>query len=162
MSTETSLPTARISQIVLVSSSFSHRPDFLSLPPEQTISEGKVEIEVGSHVNPVENTALVTVRGHNNSTDQESELYRFDVTMAALLTLSGPFPDSDTAKRDLTGSGAAMLMPFLREVVASLTSRGRFGTLWLQPVNVRSLLESQGNVSESETPSKGSSKRRRG
>ncbi len=32
-------------------------------------------------------------------------------------------------------SGPATLFPFIRQVVADLTSKGRFGPLWLSPVN---------------------------
>jgi len=38
--------------------------------------------------------------------------------------------------RYFTTSGAALLYPFVRQVVADLTSRGRFGPVWLNPMNV--------------------------
>jgi hypothetical protein len=41
--------------------------------------------------------------------------------------------------RYFTTSGAALLYPFVRQVVADLTWRGRFGPVWLNPMNVAAM-----------------------
>lgn len=40
-----------------------------------------------------------------------------------------------------TISGVSLLYPFLREAVANLTQRGRFGPVWLSPLNVAAAVE---------------------
>jgi preprotein translocase subunit SecB len=41
--------------------------------------------------------------------------------------------------RYIAESTVQILMPFLREAVANLTLRGRFGPVWLQPISGRAL-----------------------
>jgi preprotein translocase subunit SecB len=46
------------------------------------------------------------------------------------------FPD-----QQLVEVVGAMLYPFIREVVANLTIRGRFGPVWLNPFNLRGAIQ---------------------
>jgi preprotein translocase subunit SecB len=41
----------------------------------------------------------------------------------------------------MASGGGPTLFPFLRECVANLTGRGRFGPLWLRPINFVQLAE---------------------
>jgi preprotein translocase subunit SecB len=47
-----------------------------------------------------------------------------------------------------TGSAHAVLFPFVREAVANITMRGRFGPVWLNPVNFGALV-AKGSVAAS-------------
>lgn len=47
----------------------------------------------------------------------------------------------------LTSKGCALLFPFIRETIANLTARGRFGPVWLNPVNVVALMASDSTIS---------------
>ena len=40
----------------------------------------------------------------------------------------------------LKSNGWALLFPFVREALANLTGRGRFGPIWMNPVNVLALV----------------------
>lgn len=64
------------------------------------------------------------------------------------VTLSGRFsPVGETQEVPIESfvrfHAPAILMPFVREVVSGLTSRGFFGALLLPPINVQSLMERQ-------------------
>ncbi len=133
-------PGIRIHQIFLESASFSHRPDFLSVPssppPRMEIST-QLQAEFAKDASDTTLGALRLIY----KTDDASSLYQFSVTMIAIIA-----QDRDGANMTLQeyveSSAVALLVPFLREAVANLTGRGRFGPVWLHPLNVRALLGS--------------------
>lgn len=131
--------TLSIAQVMLARADFKHRADFLSLPPDTKNGNGAVEIAVECQHSAAESLAMVQLRAHN--TDDREALYSFDVQMVVILNLHGRPPSVPAEHKALAGTGAAILFPFVRETVASLTSRGRFGPLWLQPMNVRAVLD---------------------
>jgi preprotein translocase subunit SecB len=64
------------------------------------------------------------------------------------VTLSGRFAPTGESQEVPIESfvrfhAPAILMPFVREIVTGLTSRGFFGALLLPPINVQSLMERQ-------------------
>ena len=66
----------------------------------------------------------------------EGHPYRIDIVMQGIIEpIEGEenYPLAEYART----AGAALLFPFLREAVASITGRGRVGPLWLKPFNVQ-------------------------
>src|ERR1019366_2746960 len=131
-------PGLTIEQILLVSAHFSHREDFLGLSLDTKL--GEVPIEVGTKViQKPDGTAagiLLSARTTEARMGAEQSLYRFQVEMLALIGAT-PGQANIPPLEFVAGSGVATLFPFLREAVANLTMRGRFGPLWLKPINVR-------------------------
>jgi preprotein translocase subunit SecB len=53
--------------------------------------------------------------------------------------VSGPLPNNYLDV--IAGTGGTILLPFLREVIANFTGRGRFGPVWVNPINFRAALQ---------------------
>ena len=130
----------RIAQIVLSDASFSHRPDFLSLETTTKVPTGPLELSLECEVSAPDRVAIVRLRASNDSAPADASLYRFNLCLLAMLELSSESGLGEGDEKVLAITAASMLFPFLRETLASLTSRGRFGPIWLQPVNVRQLI----------------------
>lgn len=134
-----------IGQIVLEHAQFAHRPDYLQYAPTSladTQLATDVQIRVlegvlasGDHT-PGRAIAGVTVRVITKETDPPP-LYQFDVAVTALVIANSS--EATIPPLEFIGqSGFATLFPFVRETVANLTMRGRFGPIWLPPINIRS------------------------
>lgn len=134
-----------IGQIVLEHAHFAHRADYLAQPPT-ALADGGLATDV--QVRLFEGTlgsgeedlgrviAGVSVRVLTKDTNPPP-LYTFDVAMTALVIADTPEPTLPPL--DFVGqAGFATLFPFLREAVANLTMRGRFGPIWLRPTNIQS------------------------
>jgi preprotein translocase subunit SecB len=130
-------PQIQLAQILLERGEFSHREDYLTVPVGTPASGGDVQIEIQVQLANDRTKVLTRLRAHTHT--QKEPLYRFDVVMVLLAEVASA-PISEAVDRYITGSTVGFLVPFLREAVANLTSRGRFGPLWLQPINVQSLL----------------------
>jgi len=130
---ETRPPGIVIGQIFLERAQFGHREDALLLPPNTQLGEPQLLFTFEGGVAPDDKTGFVRVTVQ--SKPDERPLYNIDVTMIALVqTQKG---QENMPLRDYVRTAApTMLYPFLREVVANLTWRGRFGPLWLVPMNV--------------------------
>jgi preprotein translocase subunit SecB len=135
-----------IAQVILARAEFAHRENFLALPPDTKIGAGSVEISVQCQHSDAESLAMASLQVHNKG--DQGALYSFDVQMVVVLNVHGPSPATPEEHKALAGTGAAILFPFVREAVASLTSRGRFGPLWLQPINVRAVLDASATKAE--------------
>jgi preprotein translocase subunit SecB len=126
-------PGLRIGQIFLSVAHFEHRDDALALPPTTKV-EADVEITSTSAGTEDEKKGMITLG--IRTLDDKNPLYRFHVEMTALIEVDPEAPNL-SVREYATKHGPAMLFPFLREVVANLTGRGRFGALWLNPFNLR-------------------------
>lgn len=84
-------------------------------------------------VSPDEKSGLVRITVQSKS--DERPLYNIDVTMVALV-LAEEGKENMPVGDYLRTAAPTMLYPFLRELIANLTWRGRFGPLWLTPLNV--------------------------
>lgn len=73
-------------------------------------------------------------------------LYSIDVEIAAIVA-SVPGEENLDPFDYALGSGAAAFFPFLREAVANLTLKGRFGAIWMKPLNLL-VLQQQATPSE--------------
>jgi len=126
-------PGILVGQIFLDRAHFGHREDALVLPPDTPLGQPNLTFSFEGGVSPDEKTGFVRVTVR--SKPEERPLYNLDVAMVALI-------QAETGKenmplRDYVRTAApTMLFPFIREVVANLTWRGRFGPLWLVPMNI--------------------------
>lgn len=130
-----------ISQIVLERSEFKHRDDYLRLDPTVTKLEPSsvgMSVQVQRAADNPSKAALVRVAAKSG----DEALYHFAVTYVVFYGLE--FAEGEVAPADLEQrlmvTGATMLFPYLREAVANLTSRGRFGPSWLAPTNFNNLV----------------------
>lgn len=133
MNDPTQQPGIRIDQLILERASFEHSADFLSHPPSTQITLDELEISLEGGTSPDGNHGLI--RMHVRTNQKSPAYYVFDVTMTALLSIDAAHPNMQLPEYFAT-SGAALLYPFMRETVASITGRGRFGPLWLRPLNL--------------------------
>lgn len=115
---------------------FSHSPNVLSLPKS-------TKPEVG----PLEFTAEITIRDDKRagrvkitvaSTKQDS-VYIFKLSMVGLFSQSDD--PNMPMKQFMKGPAITIMFPFLREALANLTSRGRFGPVYLNPINTKLLVK---------------------
>ncbi|MBA2527670.1 MAG: protein-export chaperone SecB [Pyrinomonadaceae bacterium] len=128
----TKQPGLQFSQIILVGAKFNHRPDVFALPPTTLVEGMQLHIEAKVGGKPGDPHAIIGIRAF---TDDDPELlYRFDVEVAALVS-QVPNEENLDPYEYAQNMGAAALYPFLRETVASITLRGRFGPVWLKPFN---------------------------
>ncbi|HZW07779.1 MAG TPA: protein-export chaperone SecB [Phycisphaerales bacterium] len=132
----TQQPGLRVVQVYLSTAHFEHGADALSFPPTH-----KVNVKYGVRVEASEanegkagiiKLILATV-------DEPDSLYRFAVEMTGIVEAENETPQV-SVREYITKVGVTMMFPFLREAVANLTSRGRFGALYIKPFNVYSLV----------------------
>jgi preprotein translocase subunit SecB len=126
-------PGIQVAQILLEHVQFSHRDDFLSLPLSTPPVVGNVNVQVETGLSPDAKTGLVRVQVW--TVPENKPIYNFRVSMTALVAVDQTAPNMPL-NTYLAGPGAALLYPFVREVVADLTWRARFGPVWLSPTNV--------------------------
>ncbi len=133
----TQQPGILIGQVFLERAHFSHREDALTLPHDTPIGRPVLTVNFQGGVSPDGKAGFVRISVQTKP--EERPLYILDVAMAAMVEV-------EEGKANLSlhdyvrGPGPAMLYPFIREVVANLTWRGRFGPLWLTPMNVGTLV----------------------
>lgn len=128
---ETKQPGLRVGQIFLGSVHFEHRKDALSLPANTNVGELNIRVNIRAGSTEDETKGLVAVIVE---TTDEDPLYRFSFEMIALMEQD---ESKNLGMREfVTKFGSATLYPFLREAVANVTGRGRFGPIWLKPFNV--------------------------
>jgi len=122
-----------ISQIFLSRLELSHRPDALHLPLTTPNPPYGVDVEIRAF-RAVEGGAAgmqLTVR----SQPTPDSLYRFLVEMI-MLVQQVPGEENMPPEDFVQTVGVSTLFPFVREAVANVTMRGRFGPVWLAPINV--------------------------
>lgn len=131
---ETKDPGLLIAQVFLLRAWFEHREDVLDLPHNTPVPELKIDVRtrIGFKPDDSEGIIILTVQ---TSDKNENPLYRFLVEIAG--SVKQEATKNMGVQEYLTKNGTAMLYPFLREVVANLTLRGRFGPVWLKPINTK-------------------------
>ena len=123
-----------IGQIFLEEATFFHRPDSLGLPPSTKPEVGDLRVSMQAGVPPNERAGILRVSVATR--DDATLLYRFSVTMVGLFE-QRPGEETMPIREFIQGPAISMLFPFIREAVASLTGRGRFGPVWLNPFNAQ-------------------------
>ena len=128
----TKQPGIRIAQIFLDSVQFSHREDSVSMAPDTKAHIGEVDvgIEVGERIDGKLGVVKVTI-----STKEESKpVYNMRLEMRGIFTVPEDAANLPMGEF-LKGGAVSLIYPFVREAFASVTGRGRFGPIWLDPFN---------------------------
>lgn len=147
----TKAPGIRLAQIFLEEVHFSHRADFLSLPVATPPQPGALNFAFQTGFTEDKRRAILRVRA---TTEGEAKpIYQLDVTMTALVEVDVQSPNMPL-EQYVTTAGVPLLMPFVRQVIANLTGQGRFGSVWIQPLNVRAALESTQATPEPAEPAR--------
>jgi preprotein translocase subunit SecB len=145
----TKQPGLRVNQIFIRAVSFEHREDALSLPPSTSVGETTVSISMQHGIAEGGAAGFVAIRVASDN--EKNPLYRFDLEMTALIS------EEESAKNlpveeYLKKHGPGLLFPFVREALASITARGRFGAIYLRPFNLRMGTEETPKPQEQEKP----------
>ncbi|MCO4101680.1 MAG: hypothetical protein HEQ38_20265 [Gemmatimonas sp.] len=139
----------KIAQVIVESITFAHRPDYLAVLPSEVGNEQAVEFETAMEIVNQPPAGIVRLRVFTKSAaDGEPEKYSFDLRLVAILEFTEDVPSNAEEHRQVVASGVATLMPFARQVIASLTSQGRFGAVYLPSMNVHMLLQSLNDAAE--------------
>jgi preprotein translocase subunit SecB len=127
-------PGVKIAQILLERATFRHRDDYLVVAaPSPDAIVGTINVQIEGGLSEDKRTGLVRMRVQ--TIPENRPFYELDIIMIALVMVDEAAPNMPL-DRYFTTSGAALLYPFVRQVVADLTWRGRFGPVWLNPMNV--------------------------
>ncbi len=137
--TDTAAPPAfRVAQIFMLGAMFRHRGNPLARPPATAVGPQQIAVSIGmEQLNDGEAFQVRVAVSTNPEDGDEKAVYDFGLEYAALV---------DRVDRERFANGelaeivATMTFPFLREAVANITSRGRFGPIWLNPFNVHEAL----------------------
>jgi preprotein translocase subunit SecB len=130
----TKQPGLTIAQVYLVHSSFRHREKANAPSPG---AESPVDVQFKTYTRADNKGAAVAVRVR--TLPESPGQYDFDVEMVAQVVVEEGrenFPPDDY----VAVAGATLLYPFIREYVANLTLRGRFGAVWLKPFNIQAAI----------------------
>lgn len=129
---QTKAPGIRIAQILLERAVFEHREDFLALPPNTPIGAPDITLTTTAGQSPDNKRGIIKLRVQTKP--EQRPLYNVDVEMTALVEVEEG-KENMSIEQYIRVSGPAMIYPFIRQVVADLTFKGRFGPMWLNPVN---------------------------
>lgn len=137
--TEQEKPPFRLAQIFLIEAAFGHRGNPLLKPADTKVQPQKINVGMQlQHMNDGSASQVIVTVQTNPEDGDPNALYDFHVVMSALVE------SVDRERFDdkyIIGALTTMVFPFLRELVANLTVRGRFGVVWLNPFNVQKALE---------------------
>lgn len=131
-------PGLEIVSIFLESARFAHREDALGIPANTEHPSTSVDIAIRLIDAPDGKNSVIGLRV--TTENQPDALYHFSIeVMAVVQALAGEenLPPAEYVRT----AGIATLYPFLREAVANLTMRGRFGPVWLNPFNVQAMVQ---------------------
>lgn len=140
-------PGLQISQVLLLRAHFEHREDALAFTPATHLSNLPVQFDAKVGGKMGDESVVLRLRAY---TPEDAEtLYKFDIEIAAIV--SRVLGEENLEPFDYAMNiGTAAFFPFLREAVAGITMRGRFGALWLAPVNFLATAQ-KGNATEVES-----------
>jgi len=131
-------PGIRIGQIFLERASFRHRDDYLALPPSTTAQVGDVSVTYQSGMAEDQKRGLLRIQVETKP--ENNPIYEFDLGMIALLQVDEELENMELTDY-LVSAGLTLLFPFVREAVANITMRGRFGPIWIHPTNIKAAVE---------------------
>ena len=130
---ENQQPGIRIGQVFLGKASFEHTAEALNTPPGPgQASEHALNVSMTAAISPDGRMGLITLTVQ--TTPESKGQYRFLVEMVGLVEQEPGAENMPMAQYLNTAAGATMF-PFMREAVANLTGRGRYGPVWLKPLN---------------------------
>ncbi|MEX2178628.1 MAG: protein-export chaperone SecB [Gemmatimonadaceae bacterium] len=130
-------PGIKINQIFLSRCHFETRNDALALPPTTPVEDIPTKVKVRVGISPDEKSGIVSVSVFTPKEEAANSLYRFGIEFVAVVEQTD---EPNMSLRDyVVKAGPAALYPFVRETLASLSGKGRFGPLWLPPMNLLAL-----------------------
>jgi preprotein translocase subunit SecB len=134
MSDPSKAPGIAVSQVFMEEARFSHREDALALPHDTKPDLGEIEITLEAGLRPDGKAGLLRLTAFTKP--DAKALYRVSVKMIGVFEQQSG--SENMPMSDFIGDWApALLFPFLREAFANITGRGRFGPVWLNPINAR-------------------------
>jgi hypothetical protein len=133
-------PGIRIEQIFLERAEFSHRDDYLSLGPGTVLGNPTASLNFSSGLAPDRKRGLVRLQV--STEPDEKPLYNLNIVMVALFQVDES-QENMGMDQYIRASGPALLYTFIRQMVADVTGRARFGPLWLNPVNFLAITKEQ-------------------
>lgn len=151
-------PGIRISQIFLETAEFGHRPDALRLPPSTSPNVGDVDVTV--QLGDLSNGEGGAIRIEVRTKPENNPTYHFRVSMIALVQRAEN-AENMAIMEYLQLAGPGLLYPFVRETIANLTIRGRFGPIWLNPLNLKGALAGSGSTKKKKGDSRKKTAKRR-
>ena len=102
----------------------------------EPLDVGNLEVKVAASRLRDETKGVVRVRVC--TMPENKPMYNLDVSYVGLFRSEDstilPFEDF------LAGGGVTILVPFVRQILADVTQKGRFGPLWLDPINVVAMI----------------------
>lgn len=131
-----------IDQVIVEAVEFAHRPDHMAVVPSSVSPELSIGYQANIEIHEAPAAAMVRLAVFSQSAGDVPLKYTFNLKLLVVLLFPEDAPKTELERRQVTASGIATLMPFARELLASLTGRGRFGTVFLPPVNVQMTMES--------------------
>lgn len=127
-------PGIQIGQIFLDNVSFRHREDYLSISPKATPEIGDLNVQFAVGITKDESKGIIRAKASTKPENKPS--YVLDLTMTALINRDPEFQNM-TIHEYAETSAIPLMLSFLRQAVADITLRGRFGAVWLHPINLR-------------------------
>jgi len=148
-------PGINIHQVFLDRASFSHREDYLTIPASTPPEVGDINVAFRMILSDTEPRALIQARARTDP--DQKPMYEFDVILSMVISVDEAAPNMTLPEYARTG-GFATLSTFLRQTVADLTLRARFGPVWLNPANLRVALEDKKTPAAKKTRKRGAKK----
>jgi preprotein translocase subunit SecB len=139
-------PGIELVSLFLESGHFSHAVNPMEPLPEDI--RGIANATVGVTLfEGRENTRAIRLSISNDSHTKGRYLFSVDI-VAEFRVIQGH--ENMPLDEYVATNGAALLFPFAREAIANLTSRGRFGPIWLNPANLFALAQQGKQLAEQE------------
>jgi preprotein translocase subunit SecB len=134
----TKQPGLKIDQVFLLRATFAHREDVFQLPPTTPITDMPVQM-VAAVTGKVGNRgAAMKLRAYTEPDAQG--LYAFDIEVGAVVSAVEGEENLDPLEF-ISANGVIAFYPYLREAVANITMKGRFGPMWMKPINFFALAQ---------------------
>ena len=128
----TKQPGIEIGQIVVERAHFEHREDYLGLDP--STNAGTLPLSLTTSYALALDGQQAAIRLELTTDRTKRPLYVVEIVIVGIVRVK-PGEANMPLHQYAAAHGAGLLFPFVREVVAALTGRGRFGPVWLHPVN---------------------------
>jgi preprotein translocase subunit SecB len=132
-------PGILVAQIFLERVAFSHREDFLALPANTPAEVGDVSVNL--LVGEAQDGESGLIRVEVKTDPERKPTYNIELAMVALVKRSPGAENMTIHDFLMSGSVVTLLYPFVREAVANLTIRGRFGAVWLNAINPQAVVQ---------------------
>lgn len=126
-------PGIQFAQMYLGAAEFSHRSDALEFAPNHAFPDLTFRIE--AEVLQPQNESAAAIRFRMASNPSPDAQYSIMVEWVAVIQAI-PGEENVSPREYALHFAPAALFPFIRETIANLTSRGRFGPVFLKPMNL--------------------------